>query len=101
MKYASDPLPRMTLAELKPGEVGVIRRLEGDDVSKKRLMALGFVSGKTITLETRGPLGDPKIYSIMGYRISVPNNQAKQIVITKWHPSQTVAPFTLDVAAQA
>ncbi|MBF8273131.1 MAG: feoA [Magnetococcales bacterium] len=73
--------PRMTLEDLKNGEVGVILRLEGDDISRKRLMAFGFISGKTVTLETRGPLGDPKIYSILGYRISVPNSQARNVII--------------------
>ena len=77
----------LTLADLKTGETGTIRRIEGDDTARKRLISMGFVSGKTITMETHAPWGDPRIYSILGYRISIPNNQAKNILITKEHPS--------------
>lgn len=79
---------QISLADLRSGETGVIRRLTGDDISRKRLMSLGLISGMTISLETRGPLGDPKIYSVLGYRLSIPNSQARDILITKHHAAQ-------------
>ncbi|MBF0348501.1 MAG: ferrous iron transport protein A [Magnetococcales bacterium] len=87
MKHPLPDQQHLTLADLKAGETGIIRRIEGDDTARKRLMSMGFVSGKTITMETHAPWGGPGIYSILGYRICVPNNQAKNIIITKGHPS--------------
>ncbi|MBF0439402.1 MAG: ferrous iron transport protein A [Magnetococcales bacterium] len=71
-----------TLAELPVGRAARIEGLLGDTVSKRRLMALGLVKGKEISLETKAPMGDPKIYSILGYRLSIRNDDAKNVLVS-------------------
>ncbi|MBF0448019.1 MAG: ferrous iron transport protein A [Magnetococcales bacterium] len=72
----------MTLDKLKGGKVVRIVGLKGDDISKRRLMALGIVRGKEISLDTQAPLGDPRIYSILGYRLTIRNDDAEKILVS-------------------
>jgi ferrous iron transport protein A len=72
----------ITLADLNNDEAVQIVGLKGDDVSKRRLMALGIVRGKEISLETQAPMGDPRIYSILGYRLTIRNDDAQKILVT-------------------
>lgn len=74
---------RITLADLKDNQSAEIVALTGDDVSKRRLMALGIVRGKKITLETQAPMGDPRVYTILGYRLTIRNDDAEKIVVSK------------------
>lgn len=72
----------ITLADLQVGHTAKIEKLLGDTISKRRLMALGLVTGKKIELETKAPMGDPRIYSILGYRLSIRNEDAKNILVS-------------------
>ncbi|MBF0416696.1 MAG: ferrous iron transport protein A [Magnetococcales bacterium] len=72
----------MTLDKLPVGSTARIEALKGDDLCKKRLMALGLVRGKEISLETKAPFGDPRIYTILGYRLSIRNEDARNIVVS-------------------
>lgn len=72
----------MTLAELPAGRAARIEGLLGDDLGKRRLMALGLVRGKEIALETKAPLGDPRVYTILGYRLSIRNDDARKILVS-------------------
>jgi ferrous iron transport protein A len=72
----------MTLADIKNEQAVQIVGLEGDDASKRRLMALGIVRGKDISLETLAPFGDPRIYSILGYRLTIRNDDAQKILVS-------------------
>ena len=74
---------RISLNHLKNGTSGVIKGLRGDKVGNQRLMALGIVRGQRIALETNAPLNDPKIYSIMGYRLSIRNEDAGNILVAQ------------------
>jgi ferrous iron transport protein A len=73
----------ITLADLSNDKAVQIIGLKGDDVSKRRLMALGIVRGKDISLETQAPLGDPRIYSVLGYRLTIRNDDAQNILVTE------------------
>ena len=65
------------------GESAVIHRLLGDKVSRQRLMALGIVTGHQIALDTSAPMGDPGIYSILGYRLSIRREDAEKILVSE------------------
>ncbi len=75
----------ISLDSLKDGEAAVIEKLLGDKISRQRLMALGIVKGQEITLDTRAPMGDPRVYNILGYRLSIRNEDAQKIIIS--HPA--------------
>ncbi|MEO5376968.1 MAG: ferrous iron transport protein A [Magnetococcus sp. DMHC-6] len=81
MKKNSDNF--VTLRHLSTGEIATIRQLKGDVVTKQRLMALGIIRGQKISLDIQAPLGDPRIYSIMGYRLSIRNEDADNILISQ------------------
>ncbi|MEO5345528.1 MAG: ferrous iron transport protein A [Magnetococcus sp. YQC-9] len=76
--------PTMTLDKLPVGCTARIEGLQGDDLGKKRLMAMGLVKGKEIALETKAPLGDPRIYTILGYRLSIRNDDARNILVSSF-----------------
>lgn len=76
------PNQNMTLAELPAGRAARIEGLAGDAVGKRRLMALGLVRGKEIALEIKAPMGDPRIYTILGYRLSLRNEDARNVLVS-------------------
>ena len=70
-----------TLAELVPGEIGVVSRINADASLKRRLNALGMVKGIEISLEHTAPMGDPRAYTLLGYQLSLRNEDARKIVL--------------------
>jgi len=76
-------IKEQTLADLTDSKVVRITGLHGDTSSKRRLMALGIITGKKIALETSAPMGDPRIYSILDYRLSLRNDDAKNITVAE------------------
>ncbi len=79
---SNKPTNQCTLADLKVGQAAKIEGLRGDTTCKRRFMALGLVTGKEISLETKAPMGDPCVYSILGYRLSIRNDDAKNILVS-------------------
>ncbi len=73
--------PISTLAELNPGEQGTIDRIEADASLKRRLSALGIVKGTKIYLDFTAPMGDPRAYSLLGYQLSLRNEDARRIIL--------------------
>ncbi|MBF0180145.1 MAG: ferrous iron transport protein A [Magnetococcales bacterium] len=73
---------KKTLADLTVGHTARIEGLHGDAIGKRRLMALGLVRGREISLERRAPMGDPGIYAILGYRLSIRDDDARNVVIS-------------------
>ncbi len=71
----------MTLAELEPGDKGVITKVRGRGAFRKRILEMGFVSGKEVSVIQRAPLMDPVEYNIMSYNVSLRNSEAKLIEI--------------------
>ncbi len=72
-----------SLMDLKNGESARIVGLQGDMVHKRRLMALGIVNGKDIALDLKAPMGDPRVYSILGYRLTIRNDDARNILVSR------------------
>jgi len=72
----------MTLYELNQGEKGVVVKLHGTGAFRRRLMEMGFVPGQVVSVVKKAPLKDPVEYSIMGYNISLRNEEAKHIEIS-------------------
>jgi ferrous iron transport protein A len=78
---AFEELPRTerSLAQLVPGEGGVIARLEGDPQIARRLMELGLVPGTTVALVRLAPLGDPIELTVRGIHLSLRRSEAERI----------------------
>ena len=71
----------MTLDMLNMGESAVILKVKGRGAFRKRIMEMGFVTGKEVTAVKVAPLLDPVEFSIMGYNISLRRSEAKMIDI--------------------
>lgn len=74
-----------SLAELKPGQIGVIvgwsPSLEASAV--RRFEDLGFCSGAEVTVLRRAPLGDPFVYSVAGYELAVRREHAQHLRVAR------------------
>lgn len=70
-----------TLADLKPGETGIVAALRVSGADRRRMMDLGIVPGTSITAAMRSPLGDPTAYRVRGALIGLRRIQAERIEI--------------------
>ena len=71
----------MRLSELNTGEKGVIVKVLGHGGFRKRIVEMGFIRGKMVTVLLNAPLQDPVKYKIMGYEISLRHSEAEMIEI--------------------
>ncbi len=73
----------MTLADLFPGERGTITEIRGRGAFRKRIMEMGFITGKEVFVIQRAPLMDPVEYNVMGYNVSLRNEDAALIEVAE------------------
>jgi ferrous iron transport protein A len=71
------------LADLAPGESGVIAGISGDPVIARRLMELGLVPGTPVEVVRRAPLGDPVELRARQVHLSIRRSEAKRIRVTQ------------------
>jgi ferrous iron transport protein B len=71
----------MNLSELEIGEKAIITKVKGRGAFRKRIIEMGFISGKEITVVQRAPLKDPVEYNVMGYNVTLRNSEAALIEI--------------------
>jgi ferrous iron transport protein A len=68
------------VAQMKPGEVGVISNLTDEFLSPK-LLEMGCLPGATVIFNFAAPLGDPICISVLGYELSLRLEEAATISI--------------------
>ncbi len=73
----------MFLSDLKEGERGIITRVRGRGAFRKRIVEMGFIAGRKVTMIKRAPLGDPVEYNIMGYQVSLRKSESAMIEIVQ------------------
>ncbi|PID29202.1 MAG: ferrous iron transport protein B [Candidatus Cloacimonadota bacterium] len=73
----------MKLSELVSGDKGQICKVKGTGAFRKRILEMGFVTGKDVEVIKNAPLQDPIEYKIMGYNISLRRSEADLIEVTK------------------
>jgi len=71
------------LSELAVGEKGEITRIGAIGEIKKRLLEMGVVKGARVEVERVAPLGDPIEVAIMGYHLSLRNQEAEEIEVKR------------------
>ena len=71
----------MKLSDLNTGEQGVIVKVNGHGSFRKRLIEMGFIAGKKVTVVLNAPLRDPIEYEILGYKLSLRRSEAEQIEV--------------------
>jgi len=68
-----------TLDRLRPGQAGMVMKVEAEAALKLHLMELGFVAGSPIAFLMSTPFGDPNIYALRGTSIALRKSEAKCI----------------------
>lgn len=71
----------MRLSDLRPGEKAVIIKILGHGAFRKRVMEMGFVRGREVTMVLNAPLQDPIKYKLMDYEVSLRKSEAHLIEI--------------------
>ena len=69
-----------SVADLKPGEFGVITGFL-DNIISLKLMEMGCLPGVRVKLNFIAPLGDPIAIDVAGYNLSLRNSEASNILI--------------------
>ncbi|HML20760.1 MAG TPA: FeoA family protein [Aggregatilinea sp.] len=80
MNVHTSPTTR-TLADLMPGDTGIVAALHAKGPERRRLMDLGILPGTRIEVELRSPLGDPTAYKVRGTLVGLRRSQAQQITL--------------------
>lgn len=69
------------LTELKPGEVGVLAKLELPEDDAQRLMEMGFVPGHSVTRGLSAPGGDPRVFRVDGSEVALRRETALRLIL--------------------
>ena len=69
----------MTIAELAPGQSGVIAAYRGADAEERHLLDMGLTPGVRVRLIGTALLGDPLILLV---RVSIRRRLARQIILS-------------------
>ena len=69
------------LVELKVGETGLIKRVEGEGRLRRRLLDMGVTPNTMVYLRKKAPLGDPFEITIRGYELTLRKSEAELVVL--------------------
>ena len=79
----------MKLSELKTGEKAVIVKVNGHGGFRKRLIEMGFITGKEVRVVLNAPLKDPIEYEILDYKVSLRREEARMIDVLSVEEART------------
>ncbi len=91
----------MRLSDLKPGQTGVITKIFGHGAFRKRVMEMGFVRGREVSVILNAPLQDPVKYALMGYEVSLRRAEANLVeveLLEDWNASSDHADRAADTS---
>jgi len=71
----------MMLSQMKTGQEGIIRKVTGEGLLRRRLLEMGINRGSKIYVEKYAPLKDPIELVIKGYHISLRIEEAATIFV--------------------
>ena len=69
------------LDEFKIGETGLIKKVEGEGILRRRLLDMGVTPGTKVYLRKKAPLGDPLEITIRGYELTLRKTEARLVVL--------------------
>lgn len=84
----------MLLSELQNGEYGIISKVRGRGAFRKRIIEMGFIRGKKVTVVKNAPLKDPIEYSVLGYEVSLRRSEASLIEVVTPDEAQHIVKNT-------
>ena len=69
------------VAHLKPGQKGVVVRLDAESDLRQHLLEMGFTRGTEVEFLRQAPLGDPIDLKLRSYRLSLRRNEAAAVIV--------------------
>lgn len=81
----------MTIAELAPGQSGVIAAYRGADAEERHLLDMGLTPGVRVRLIGTALLGDPLILLVRGSRVSIRRRLARKSSCQVVRRNETIA----------
>lgn len=73
----------ITLANLKIGEKGIIKKVDIEGDALIRINEMGLTEGAVVYIKKKAPLGDPLEITTRGYSLCLRTDDAKKIYIEK------------------
>ena len=70
-----------TLADLLPGESGVLAELDLSPDDAGRLMELGFLPGARVRAVRAAPGGDPRVFRVDGAEVALRRETARFLIL--------------------
>jgi ferrous iron transport protein A len=67
------------LSDLLPGEKGIVKRVNGSTMIKRRIVDMGVVAGTSVEVQKFAPLGDPMEIKVKGFNLSLRKTEAEMI----------------------
>ncbi|ACN17329.1 FeoA [Desulforapulum autotrophicum HRM2] len=71
----------VSLRQMVVNQTGVISRVTADGELGRRVRDMGLIPGKMIKVQGRAPLYDPVSLKIMGFTLTLRNNEADHIEV--------------------
>ena len=72
-----------TMADLTPGESGIVDTVGGEDALHRHLLDMGITPGVKVLLQKTAPMGDPIEIHLRGYELTLRIEDAKKIQVEK------------------
>lgn len=69
----------MTLDNIKPGQGGVISKIGGQGLLRRRLLDMGLTPNTCIKVRKVAPMGDPIELSLRSYVLTIRKEEASKI----------------------
>ena len=89
----------MKLSEVQTGQKAVIVKVNGHGGFRKRLIEMGFITGKSVRVILNAPLKDPIEYEILGYKLSLRREEADKIDVVSEQEARDYMSTPQDLSA--
>ena len=74
-------MEKINLRQMQVGKTGIIASVKADGELGRRIRDMGLIPGKEIKVQGRAPLKDPVSLRIMGFTLTLRNNEADHIEV--------------------
>ena len=72
---------QLNMRQMKKGQAGVIRTVSAQGELGRRIRDMGLVPGTPVKVQGRAPLKDPVALRVMGFTLTLRNNEADYIQV--------------------
>lgn len=72
-----------TLAELARDQRARVKAVDARDEVGQRILEMGLIPGVEVRMVGQAPLGDPLVFEVRGYRLSLRRVEAAQIEVER------------------